>query len=56
MSRLGSSMLFDRPAQDMTAARAITDAFDPFPALYSPVQTADSPVAETQATAGIVKH
>ena len=46
MSRLGSSVLFDRPAQDMTAARAIAEAFNPHPTLYSQVQRAESSVAE----------
>jgi hypothetical protein len=50
MSRLGSSVLFDRPTQDLTAARAIAEAFNPHPALYSQVQRAESSVAETRAS------
>lgn len=56
MPRLGSSVLFDRPEKDMTAARVIAEAFNPHPALYSSVQPAESPVAEPRAIPGMVKY
>jgi hypothetical protein len=35
MSRLGNSLLFERPAQDLTTARMIAEVFNPHPVLYS---------------------
>jgi hypothetical protein len=50
MSRLGSSVLFDRPTHDLTKARTIAEAFNPQPVLYSQVQHTETPVPEPQAT------
>jgi hypothetical protein len=50
MRRLGASVLFDRPSQDLTTARAIAEVFDLYPVLYSQVQPAESAVPEIQAT------
>ena len=35
MSRLGNSLLFERPAQDLTTARMIAEVFNPHPVIYS---------------------
>ena len=35
MSRLGNSLLFERPARDLTTARMIAEVFNPHPVLYS---------------------
>jgi hypothetical protein len=34
MSRLGNSLLFERPTQDLTTARMIAEVFNPHPVLY----------------------